>query len=79
LPLRLVGPGKRDLPKVAASVLAANVAAFVGSEFLEAAGRSRNERPFLGCLALAVGFGIWAVWEYMQVRQNAGLTPELEV
>ena len=60
-------------------MLAANVAAFVGSEFLEAAGRTRKERAFLGCLLLAVSFGVWAVFEYLQVRQNAGLTPELEV
>jgi len=59
-----------------ASTLAAGTAAFVGSEMLEAARRSRDERLYLAAMCLASFFGLWACWEVLQVRQSLGLTPE---
>ena len=65
------------LLNAAASLLAAGVAASVGSEFLEAAAQARDERAVLADAALATVFGLWACWEVLQVRQSLKLTPEL--
>lgn len=59
--------------KVLASVLAAAVAGFVGSEFLEAVARTKDERSQLALICLSCVFGLWACWEVKQIREHLGL------